>query len=417
VRRLSVDACGARDARGARVSSALLTLLGGGCGHVFGPTGGEGSSGLAEAAPEAVEAVPSAGDFVAQESETVLLGSAPRAQMQKLGGRPTRRLAQSAGPTPADPAERIVINGTVAVRTIDVSQLVLEVRAHAAEVGGTVVGEFLQGNAEEGHATMRLRLPPPQAVPFADWLATRATLESRQLDSSDVSRTYFDQDLAIKNLQITMGRLQELARRPDAPLKDILEAERELTRVRGDLERLEGQHRLLDDQIARATLAVEILPRRGAHPPPMHVEPELKFELVPRFVTTRFLDDRGRSPNRRGGGVTLMFARSFSLDFVALPRNGAEARSFLLDAVVGGYSDYLGGGRRRFFNPFLAMRLGGGLLEGSGAFSFGADAGVEIVHYEHFLVELAARGQWFVYHKSQPYDVVLSGTVGVGVPF
>ena len=197
----------------------------------------------------------------------------------------------------------------------------------------------------------------------------------------------------------------------------MLEAERELTRVRGELERLEGEHRALADEIERATLTIVILPRRGARPAPAHVEPELKFELVPRLVTTQFLDTRDRTARRWGGGATLMFARSFALDFLAVPRDGAQARSFLFDAAVGGYSDYLGGGRRRFGNPFLAARLGTGLLEGNGTFSFGADAGVELVHYEHFIVEVAARGQWFVYHKSLPYDVVISETLGVGVPF
>jgi hypothetical protein len=319
-----------------------------------------------------------------------------------------------AGPAPT---ERVVVNGSVAVRTVDVAAMVLEVRAHASEVGGVVVGESLLGNAEEGRATMRLRLPPAQAVPFADWLATRATLESRSLSSEDVSRRYVDQELAIKNLQITMARLQDLARRPDAPLKDVLEAERELTRVRGELERIEGEHRLLDDQIARATLVVEILARRGAHPPPVHVEPELKFELVPRFVLTHFLDARGRDATRYGGGVTLMFARSFSLDFTALPRDGAEARSFLADAVIAGYSDYLGAGRRRVLNPFLGVRVGGGVLEGFGTFDFGADAGVELLHYRHFIVEVTGRAQWFIYHADKPYDLTLSGTAGLGVPF
>jgi hypothetical protein len=414
----------------ATIALSLVALGGGACASLF-AGGQQVPTGSVEAvAEDTVAAVPEAGDALGEEVERVVAtaSEAPapmpaRAEMQSFheGGHEggARRVAMEAhAPLAApDPSEKLVVNGTVAVRTVDVAALVLEVRAHAAEVGGVVVGENIRGNAEEGHASMRLRLPPPQAVPFADWLATRATLGARNVSSEGVTRRYLDQELALKNLQITMGRLQALAQRPDAPLKDVLEAERELTRVRGEIERLEGEHRMLDDQIARATLTVEILPRRGAHPPPVHVEPELKFELVPRYVTTHFLDARGRSPNRWGVGATLMFARSFSLDFAMLPKNGVEARSFLLDGVVGGYSDYLGGGRRRFLNPFLAARVGGGLLLGHGAFDFGADAGVELVHYEHFILEVSGRGQWFVYHGPTPYDFVLSATAGIGVPF
>jgi hypothetical protein len=393
----------------------LVLAFASGCGHSAAQASSSG--GLAEVAPEAVAGVPSAGEAVAAEAESAVAG-APRARMQVAYNAPIEGGAAGGDALPGTKAsDRVVINGTVAVRTVDVAELVLEVRTHAAEVGGTVVGETLRGNAEEGHASMRLRLPPSQAVPFADWLAARATLESRNLSSEDVSRQYVDQQLAIKNLQITMGRLQELARRPDAPLKDVLEAERELTRVRGELERLEGEHRLLEDQVARATLVVEILARRGAHPPPIHVEPELKFELVPRFVLTHFLDARGRDATRYGGGVTLMFARSFSLDFTALPRDDEQSRSFLADAVVAGYSDFLGAGRRRFLNPYLGVRVGGGVLEGYGTFDFGADVGLELLHYRQFIVEVTGRAQWFIYHADKPYDLTLTGTAGIGVPF
>lgn len=54
-----------------------------------------------------------------------------------------------------------------------------------------------------------------------------------------------------------------------------------------------------------------------------------------------------------------MFSRSFSLDVTVLPRHDADARSDLFSASFAGYSDFLGGGRRRFLNPYLGLRLGG----------------------------------------------------------
>jgi hypothetical protein len=317
----------------------------------------------------------------------------------------------------ADSGERLILNGSATVRTVDVAALVRVVRDHTIQVGGAVVGEVVDGNAEEGRATMRLRLPPAATVGFVDWLAAQATLEARNLETTDVSREYVDQALAIKNLGITMGRLQDLAKRPNAELKDVLEVERELTRVRGELERIAGEHRLLEDRIARATLTVNILPKRGAHPPELHVEPELKFELVPHLTVFHFLDAGARAQTRGGGGVSLMFARSFTLDAEVLPRHQGDARSFLFSASVAGYSDFLGGGRRRFGNPYLGLRAGGGSINGNGTFSFGAEAGIELLHYKLFLVDLTGRALGFIYRKGVPNDVVLQGVLGVGVPF
>ena len=250
---------------------------------------------------------------------------------------------------------------------------------------------------------------------FADWLGQRATLVSRRLQAADVSRQFVDQEVAIKNLQITIDRLRELAQRPNGALNDVLAVERELTRVRGELEAIEGEHRVLQDQVARATLTVRIFPTRAAlsSAAPVTAEPELKFELMPHATVLHFLDDRaGRGQTRGGGGVSLMFARAFTLDFTFLPQHQADARSYLFGLSVAGYSDFLGGGRRRFLNPYLGLRMGAGSLDDHGAFLFGGEVGVELVRYKLFLIDLTGRALGVIHGQNVPNDVALEGVLG-----
>jgi hypothetical protein len=211
-----------------------------------------------------------------------------------------------------------------------------------------------------------------------------------------------------------MARLQELAKRPNAELKDVVEIEREMTRVRGQLEALHGAQRLLDDQVARATLTIGLSMKRG-----VHVEPELKFELIPHLSLLHLVDAGGRVANRGGLGVSLMFSRWFSLDFEMFPGKGGDPRSYLVTAATGLYSDFLGGGRRRFLNPYLGFRAGGAKLNGFGAFAYGAEAGLEIVRFRLFLVEVVGRALGLWYNRDNPptSDILLEGTLGVGVPF
>ncbi|HXU64170.1 MAG TPA: DUF4349 domain-containing protein [Polyangia bacterium] len=392
------------------LAAALLIVLTAGCGHSA--AAAPANPGRPFAGGVEDEGVAS---FAAEERMATAEAPPPaRADAPAIVRVP--RAAASA-PSPETPGDQMIVSGTVSVRTDDVGALVRSVRAHVADAGGTVVGETVDGNADEGRATMRLRLPPAATFAFADWLATQATLESRNLEASDVSRQYLDQALALKNLQITMGRLQELAGRSDAKLNEVLEVERELTRVRGEIERLEGEHRALADRIARATLTVNILPRRGTHPVVAHDEPELKFELAPHLTLLHFVDEGARHQNRVGGGVTLIFARAFALDATVLPRRDADARSYLFSASFAGYSDFLGGGRRRFGNPYLGLRLGTGWVNDHGLFSAGAEAGVELVRTKLFLVDLTGRVLGFVYGKGVPNDLVLEGVLAAGVPF
>lgn len=312
------------------------------------------------------------------------------------------------------PGEKLLLTGEVTAITDDVAGLMAAVRAHAAEVSGSIAKEDLDGDAQHRYAEIMLRLPPAAMSAFIDWLSQRSVLDSRRLHVTDVTREYFDRDLAIRNLELTMGRLHDLAKRPNAELKDILAVEQEMTRVRGELERLHGEQRLLGDRVARATLIIHLRMQHG-----VHAEPELKFELVPHLTLLHLVDANGRVANRAGLGIGVMFSRWFSLDFEMLPRKDADARSYLLTMSTATYSDFLGGGRRRFFNPYLGLRLGGAKLNGLGALAYGADIGLEIVRFRLFLVEISGRALGLWYHRDNPptSDIVLEGLLGVGVPF
>src|SRR5262249_29513896 len=119
-------------------------------------------------------------------------------------------------PAPASAAEMRTISGEVAAVSNDVAGLVAAIRAHTAEAGGAVAREDVSGAAQHRQASMVLRLPPPALAGFIDWLGARAAIDTRHIEDSDVSRQYFDRDVAIRNLEVTLERLRELARQPDA---------------------------------------------------------------------------------------------------------------------------------------------------------------------------------------------------------
>jgi len=312
---------------------------------------------------------------------------------------------------PAAAPEMRTISGDVTAVSDDVSGLVDAVRAHAREAGGSVAREDVSGDAQHRQAAVVLRLPPAALTAFVDWLGARAAIETRHVEDNDVSRPYFEREVAIRNLEVTLERLRELARQPGAELSDVLEVERELTRVRGELEKLRGDQRLLADQVARATLTITLAMR--------HTEPALKFEVVPHLTRLHLVDAGPRAADRIGGGVTLMASRAGSFDFEVLAPRGADPRSYLFTLATGIYSDFLGGGNRRFGNPTIGFRIGGAKMNGHGALAYGADVGVELVRYKLFLVEVSGRALGLWYHRSSAptSDLVLEGTVGIGIPF
>jgi hypothetical protein len=65
-------------------------------------------------------------------------------------------------------------------------------------------------------------------------------------------------EVRIRNEKRLEARLVELLGRPSNNLSDLLNVERELARVRADLDQLEGKQRFWDNQVAFSTLTINI---------------------------------------------------------------------------------------------------------------------------------------------------------------
>jgi hypothetical protein len=303
----------------------------------------------------------------------------------------------------------VVVTGSIDVASNDVEGLVHAVRARVQAVRGQVMNEEVSG-IDAPHARLRVRLPPLQVASFSDWLAGVSHIRERHLGAADVTRDVVDEEAALHSLRTTLKRLEELAAHGGA-LADVLAIEKELTRVRGELERVEGAHRQLLDAAALATLELTVAPAAEA------LAPHALFELVPSASLLGFVDGRGR-PVRAGGGVSLMFGRGLTLELQLFPVAGAQPRAGLVTLQTGVYSDFFGGGRRRFANPYLGLLAGGGSVGGHGVFTAGGTAGLEIVRAPRLFVAAEARAQLLLYHQGVgPADVGLQATLSAGVPF
>jgi anti-sigma factor RsiW len=90
----------------------------------------------------------------------------------------------------------------------------------------------------------------------------RVINESQQAD--DVTEQVVDLDVRIANARITEKRLTELIQNRTGRVSDVLEVEREMARVRTELERLDAQRKNVERRVAYATLILEVLEERRA---------------------------------------------------------------------------------------------------------------------------------------------------------
>ncbi|MBN2477221.1 MAG: DUF4349 domain-containing protein [Pirellulales bacterium] len=134
-----------------------------------------------------------------------------------------------------------------------------EVQALAEQYDGYIARSNIAGspgNPRTGHWT--IRVPVARFDSFLQAARRMGEVRSENTDSNDVSEEYYDLESRIRNKQKQEERLLELLADATGKLPDVLAVERELARVREEIERWQGRVRVLDDLTDLTTVDVTV---------------------------------------------------------------------------------------------------------------------------------------------------------------
>ena len=161
----------------------------------------------------------------------------------------------SAGSQPATPM--IIREGTATLRVDSLEVAIARVQQLAQRVGGYVANSSLQSGAENAReASLELKIPSARWDQALGGLKPIGKLESQQTSSQDVGEEYVDVTARMQNARRLEERLVSLLATRTGKLDDVLAVERELARVREEIERYEGRLRFLRSRVAMSTLTV-----------------------------------------------------------------------------------------------------------------------------------------------------------------
>lgn len=300
---------------------------------------------------------------------------------------PTGAEAQATEPS----REMLDIEGSVSLQVPKVKMALRALRELTKRAGGVVTEERVDTASEYGSAQVTVRVPSGKATSVLDELDQIGTVLSQSVEAKDIGKEYFDAKLRLSSLEVTLHRYEEILTHA-TKVEEILRIEQELGRLRAEIEQVKGNLRWLSDRAARATLHVamrEKAPEIAA----AVAEPEAKFYPGLRLPA---LVDFGQGGGRGyvGGGLSVRFSRAVSLDLDILEHPGSsEHAPDVILATLGGelYSDRLGGGERRFLNPYLGWRLGYARFDKDNQALLGATIGLELYKNDWLTVDAEAR--------------------------
>ncbi len=102
-----------------------------------------------------------------------------------------------------------------------------------------------------------LRVPASELDATLVELRQLGRVESESQKGEDVTRQYADLVARLANARNTEQRLAQILAQRTGKLSDVLEVEREIGRVRGEIEQMEAERRATSDQVTFATVQFE----------------------------------------------------------------------------------------------------------------------------------------------------------------
>lgn len=157
------------------------------------------------------------------------------------------------------PTSMIIRTGDASIQVDSLDAGIAAVRALASRLGGYVANASMQAGNEQTHAaTLQLKIPSARFDEALVALKPIGKLESTNISAQDVGEEYVDVSAQVANGRRLEKRLIELLATRTGKLSDVLEVERELARVRGEIDRQEGRLRYLRAHSSMSTLSVTV---------------------------------------------------------------------------------------------------------------------------------------------------------------
>ena len=158
-----------------------------------------------------------------------------------------------------DPTVMIIRTGTASIRIDSLEPALANVRALAARVGGYVANTDVQaGTAQYRQATLEVKVPAGRFDDLVAGLQPLGKVESVNVSAEEVGEEFVDVSARVENSRRLESRLIDLLATKTGRLQDVLAVERELARVREEIERYEGRLRYLRAHAATSSLAITV---------------------------------------------------------------------------------------------------------------------------------------------------------------
>ena len=162
----------------------------------------------------------------------------------------------------AQPLDRMVIRtAQLALEVSDIEPVLAQVRQIAQQGGGFVSGSSTRvekvNDQDRTIADLTIQVRSDTVDSTLSALRALGKVTTETSGSQDVTEEYIDLDSNLRNLQASEAAILKLMDKATR-VEDVLSLQRELTTIRGQIERIQGRKRFLERRTDMATIAVSL---------------------------------------------------------------------------------------------------------------------------------------------------------------
>jgi hypothetical protein len=207
--------------------------------------------------------------------QTALAAAAPPAEAkdEKQKGAEVERMivtgsniptAEETGPAPSSvpPAaanRKLIRNANVELEIVSFDEAVQKIAAFVNEEKGYVASTSSE-KQENGklRGEVVVKVVPENLDRFLQRIRGLGELKNQTLGAEDVTKAYFDTDARLKNARVMEQRLIDMLKKKSDDINDLLQVEKELGRVREEIEKMQGELKFWDSQVQFATVTITL---------------------------------------------------------------------------------------------------------------------------------------------------------------
>jgi hypothetical protein len=167
--------------------------------------------------------------------------------------------ASAETPAPELANRKLIRNATVELEIVSFDDAVQKITAFAKEERGYVATTESQKQANgKLRGEVVVKVVPENLDRFLQKVRGLGELKNQTFGAEDVTKAYFDTDARLKNARVMEQRLIDMLKTKTGKVSDLLQVEKELGRVREEIEKMQGELKYWDSQVQFATVTISL---------------------------------------------------------------------------------------------------------------------------------------------------------------